>query len=598
MPELYCRFDGVKLALASIALVILTGSAPVLAQQTVGLFLNEDDSFDGYTLFAPMPSQTTYLIDNEGKQVHSWSSGYRPGLSAYLLENGNLLRTAQYDPGGSRFTAGGRGGRVEEHAWDGTLVWEFDYSTAVYRQHHDIEPLPNGNVLLIAWEYKSYDDAVAAGRDPFLLSDDELWPDHVIEVEPTGPSGGTIVWEWHAWDHLIQDMFPAMDNFGVVADHPELLDLNFVGAGGNPGRADWNHVNSIDYNEALDQIVLSSHAFSEIWVIDHSTTTAEAAGHTGGNSGKGGDLLYRWGNPQAYRAGVAGDQQLFRQHDARWNEPGHPGEGNILIFNNGGGRPGGSYTSVDEIVPPVDEFGDYPLTPGSAYGPSQASWSYTADPPSSFYAQNISGAHRLANGNTLVCSGPQGIFFEVTAGMATVWRYVSPITNSGPLTQGDPAVGNNVFRATRYAPDYAGLEGKDLTPGDPLESFTRPTPVPDGSGATAPVTYERLTAAGDQIQVAWDVSSCPADTYSLLFGNLADVSTYTLSGSRCNLGGSGAYFWNGVPAGDLFVLLVGQDPTGVYESSWGEDGTGAERNGTAPSDMCGATTKDATLTCP
>jgi hypothetical protein len=587
-----------RYSLLSIVLTVVIGHSPILAQQTVGLFLNDEDSFVGYTLFAPMPSEMTYLISNEGKLVQSWLSGYQPGLSVYLLENGNLLRTAEYDPWGSRFTVGGRGGRVEEYAWDGALVWEYDYTSNLYRQHHDIERLPNGNVLLVAWEYVSHDDAVAAGRDPLLLPDNELWPDHVVEVEPVGPAGGTIVWAWHVWDHVIQDRDPTKGNFGAVADHPELIDLNFVGSGGIPGKADWNHVNSIDYHPAFDQIVLSSHGFSEIWVIDHSTTIEEAAGHTGGNSGKGGDLLYRWGNPQTYRAGGSGDQRLFKQHDARWIETGHPGEGNILIFNNGRGRPGGNHSSVDEIEPPVDEFGHYSLTPGSAYGPSGLSWSYTADPPADFYAQGISGAHRLANGNTLICDGPNGTFFEVTAGLEMVWKYVSPVVDGGVLTQGDPVPGNNVFRAVRYAPDYAGLEGEDLTPGDPLELFTRPLPVPDGSDGTAPVRYERLTVAGERIQVAWDTGSCPAFDYNLIFGNLAEVSTYTLSGGECALGVSGTYVWHGVPAEDLFMLLVGQDHTGVYESSWGTDSADSERHGTAPSNMCGVTTKDGTENCP
>jgi hypothetical protein len=157
---------------------------------------------------------------------------------------------------------------------------------------------------------------------------------------------------------------------------------------------------------------------------------------------------------------------------------------------------------------------------------------------------------------------------------------------------------NNIFRAIRHAPDYAGLDGKDLTPGDPLELFTRPLPVPDGSETTAPVTYERLTVAGDQIRIDWDTSSCPANDYNLIFGNLTEVSTYTLLGGECALGGSGTYVWNGVPAGDLFILLVGQDHTGVYESSWGTDSTDSERNGTAPSNMCGVTSKDGTETCP
>ena len=119
-------------------------------------------------------------------------------------------------------------------------------------------------------------------------------PDHVIEVEPNGSSGGNIVWEWHVWAHLIQDYDPAKDNYGVVEDHPELIDINFMAI--SAGK-DLNHINAIDYNEEFDQILLTSAGQDEIWVIDHSTTTEESAGHTGGTSGKGGDLLYRWGNP-------------------------------------------------------------------------------------------------------------------------------------------------------------------------------------------------------------------------------------------------------------------------------------------------------------
>ena len=57
------------------------------------------------------------------------------------------------------------------------------------------------------------------------------------------------------------------------------------------------HCNGLDYNSALDQIALSCRGMNEVYIIDHSTTTEEAVGHTGGNAGKGGDILYRWGNP-------------------------------------------------------------------------------------------------------------------------------------------------------------------------------------------------------------------------------------------------------------------------------------------------------------
>ena len=403
-----------------------------------------DAPSDGYNLFAPIGSKTTYLMDNNGNTVHSWTGDYRPGQAVYLLEDSTLLRTA--NTGDVTFNVGGAGGRVERFDWDGARQWEFEYRNDQHRLHHDIEVLPNGNVLMIAWEMKTAAEAIAAGRNPSLLAD-ELWPDHVIEVEPTGASGGNVVWEWHVWDHLIQDYDENKGNYGIVANHPERIDLNYTR---NQG-ADWNHINAIAYNSDLDQILLSVHGFSEIWVIDHSTTTAEAAQHSGGNSGKGGDLLYRWGNPQTYGSSSTIDQQLFVQHDAKWIESGLPEEGHILIFNNGLGRPAGNYSSVDEIAPPVNPDGSYIITIGSAYGPAAPLWSYMATPLTDFYAKNISGAHRLPNGNTLICQGPDGLFFEVTPSGDKVWEY-------------DYA--GAVFRVERYSPDYRGFVGTDLEPGE------------------------------------------------------------------------------------------------------------------------------------
>lgn len=462
------------LSVAALALALFGAASPGQTQgQTVGLFVNEEGTFDGYTLFAPLFYGTTNLIDNDGRLVHSWNTA-GGGTSVYLLEDGSLIHPilSQHP----RFTGGGAVSRVQQFAWDGTLVWDFEYSSANYVLHHAIKVLPNGNVLMIVWENKTSAEAIAAGRNPALLRDGELWPEKIIEVEPTGPTSGNIVWEWHVWDHLIQEYDPAADNYGVVADHPELIDINFFDSiRPASGEADWLHANAIDYNPELDQIVMSARHFSEFWVIDHSTTTAEAAGHSGGNSGKGGDILYRWGNPQAYGAGDASDQKLFAQHDSQWIEPGLPGEGNFLVFNNGPGRPGGNYSSVDEIVPPVDGSGNYSLTPGQAYGPADQVWTYTAENPTDFYSEFASGAVRLPNGNTLICSSMFGAFFEVTPEGTTVWRYVNPVTNQGPLAQGDPVplfglfAANMVFRAYRYAPDYPGLQGQDLTPGDVIE---------------------------------------------------------------------------------------------------------------------------------
>lgn len=441
--------------LAALALFV-TGIVPSVAEaqeQTVGLLQNDEGAFEGYTLF--MSYQNAYLIDNGGLIAHSWNLA-KALQPLYLLANGNLL--------GSR-----RG--CFEVTWDGTTVWDYYYQT----QHHDIERLPNGNTLMITREIISYKDAIDAGRDPALLDANKLWSLHIIEVQKTGTTTGEIVWEWRAWDHLIQDYDSGKQNYGIVADHPELIDLNFT----TNQEADWIHTNAIDYNPDLDQIIVSPRHFCELWVIDHSTTTAEAAGHSGGYSGMGGDIIYRWGNPQTYNRGDPSDQQLFFQHDTQWIEAGLPGEGHILIFNNGRYRPGEEYSTIEEIVPPVDGY-NYSLEtpPDSVYGPAAPLWTYTADPPSSFYSSFISGTQRLHNGNTLIDSGYNGTFFEVTPDSQTVWKYVNPLINTGPLTQGDsipdppgPGLDNQVFRCYRYAPDYPGLAGRDLTPTGPIELY-------------------------------------------------------------------------------------------------------------------------------
>ena len=442
-------------------------------EQTVGLFLNTPAAAPGYTLFAPMSYNVTYLIDNNGELVQSWSSEYRPGLSVYILENGDLLRTRIIQ--GQLFQTGGHGGGVEIIDWDGNLVWEFDYFSDQYWQHHDIESLPNGNVLLIAWEHKADASAIANGRNPNMLAGSQqpfgFWPDHIIEVNPESNS---IAWEWHVWDHLIQDYDSSKVNYGVVSDHPELVNLNYPSGPNTNG--DWLHINAVDYNAELDQIILSVHHFGEIWIIDHSTTTIEAASHTGGNSGKGGDLLYRWGNPQAYIGGNSNERIFFGQHDARWIE----GGSQIMVFNNGSGRPGGSYSSIDVITQPIGEDNLYVLDSNGIYGPDTLSWQYTATPLGDLFAANISGAHRLENGNTLICDGPRGHYFEVDSAGSLVWDYVNPVVNTGPLYQGQeiPTQGsaqnstlNRTFRVHRYPTDYLGFAGHNLDPTGPIELY-------------------------------------------------------------------------------------------------------------------------------
>ena len=418
------------------------------AQQTIGLFKNDSLSYNGYTLFSN--NEKTYLIDNCGYEVHRWESNFKPGQSAYLLEDGDLLRTASLD---GNFNAGGVGGRFELFNWEGDLLWSWAYADEYIHAHHDIAPMPNGHFLLLAWEYHSEEEAAELG----FQANHAIWSERIVEVAVGANNGANIIWEWRLWDHLIQDINPQKSNYAIVADHPELVDINFAGTPAvNP--ADWFHLNAIDYNPTLDQIAVSSRNFSEIWIIDHSTTTQEAASHFGGLAGKGGDLLYRYGNPQAYQKGTEADQIFFLQHDVHWVPKELPYEGHLMVFNN----QFTSHQSRVEIWAPIrDESGQYQLNI------SQPVWTFEDE---GFYSSIMSSAQVLPNANVLICEGETGRFFEVTPDKEIVWEYINPINKfSGPMVQGANFHFNEAFRISRYGLEYPAFSNKEITPGPPLE---------------------------------------------------------------------------------------------------------------------------------
>ena len=526
--------------------LLITITSIYAQTNTVGLIINDSvKSYNGYTLFSPLASNNSYLIDNRGYLIHEWSSQYKPAQSVMLLPDGSLLRPAIVQSG-NVFLAGGAGGRVERFDWGGNLIWSFDYYSPDHCTHHDIEYLPNGDILMIAWENKTYAEAIAAGRNPARL-DTALWPGEIIEVKPTGNSGGDIVWQWRAWDHLIQDFDSSKANYGDVSKQPELIDINYGST-----IEDWLHINSVRYNPKRDEILLSAHNFSEIWVIDHSTTTAEAAGHTGGREGKGGDLLYRWGNPQAYRAGTAADQKLFSQHDARWIDSGLVGQGDILVFNNDHGAPPKAFSTVDEITPPLNSNGNYYIDSTGQYGPNSLTWRYEASPPASFYAKNISGEERMPNGNTLVCDGTAGRFFELDNSENIVWEYINPVTRNGILNQGDTPSFNLVFKIYRYSADYSGLAGKDLSEKGKIELYPSAVrndetiPLKFSLGQNYPNPFNPSTVISYQLSA---LSLVKLDIYNVVGEKVAELvnkeqpeGTYKVTLNASNLT-SGIYFY-------------------------------------------------------
>ena len=451
-----------------IYILLIFSNLTLLSQvNTLGTISLTEEAYDGYTLFSSY--KNTFLINNCGQVINQWSSDYLPGHSVYILPNGNLIRAGRKDT--STITFGGVGGIVEMFDWDGNLVWEFVYSSDDYRLHHDIYPMPNGNILVLAATVMSNEETILAGRDPNLVSGAGiLYNEQILEIKPIGTNDYSIEWEWNFNDHLIQDYDDTKNNYGIIEEHPEKLDINFLND--RIPAENWLHVNSIQYDETLDQIVISSRNLSELFIIDHSTTTEEASGDTGGTYGKGGDFLYRWGNPVAYRQGNEDNRTLFGQHFPHIIKPGLKDEGKIILFNNGTDREP-AFSEVMIFSAPTTSPGIYTYEPDSSYGPEAAEFTYSSNEDNNFTSGILSGAIRLPNENLLICDGNSGRLFEITATNDIVWNYIIPMNNTtGEISsQGDVLEsGNSTFRGIKYSTDYEGFTGKDVTPGDPIES--------------------------------------------------------------------------------------------------------------------------------
>ena len=397
-------------------------------------------AFEGYTLLAPMGSRSTFLLDMEGNVVHKWESDYTAGLYAELLPNGNLLRGGRLDERlGVYF--GGSAGIIEEFDWNGKKVWEYRANSDKGVYHHGFYRMANGNTLLLAWEYKSLEEALAKGRKPGTLSvegttspyDPEkkktkgIWPDVIVEVNKAGKT----VWEWHAWDH--------------IGTGPDQLDINYMIPAALEeylAGPDWTHFNTVQDIPKTKQVLANSRNFGEFYLIDRKT----------------GAITYRWGNPSSHGKGRKpggyvddGDQILFGPHHATMLD-----NGNITVFDNGTARPGGARSRVLEMNPKTNEI----------------VWQFSAKGghPNSFYSIFQCGVQKLPNGNFFVTSTDFGHLFEVTPEKEIVWEFVNPVGPKGPVCSMNESASREyyVHRAYRYAPTYPGLKGKDLSVKGPI----------------------------------------------------------------------------------------------------------------------------------
>lgn len=397
--------------------------------------------FDGATVYNALNdsnSNRTILINNNGDVLNEWIGADRIASTPYLLPGGELLRPCRA-PGDNGPAIGGR---MQKFSYEGEILWDFIFGDENNQPHHDVCPMPNGNVLIVAWDKKTQAEGVAAGRQNLNT---QIWPTQIVEVAQNGPTSGEVVWEWHLWDHIIQDISPSIPNYGVISEHPEKIDINkgnIMGGGGGGGGGgqggDWIHVNALDYHPGLDQIVFSSNSLDEIFIIDHGITTEEAAGPAG-------DFLYRWGNPSNYER--KGQHVLWNVHGVNWIDEGMPGENNLLLFNNGTDD---NSSDVIEFIPPLLADGTYEINNNQPFDPIPGNYEFFYE-SNDFFGDHLGGVYRLPNGNTIATNGPGQEVRELNPKGEIVWQHFTPYT---------------IMRAVKYSYDILD------PPTDPCPSDT------------------------------------------------------------------------------------------------------------------------------
>ena len=398
------------------------------------------EAFEGLTLISQssgggggggggVQMHQTLLINNEQEIINSWSHNTASASVAYLSKDSILFVPSKISNGGGGGGNGPTGGLFKKLDWNNNILWSWEMPEEICEPHHDIAVLPNGNFLVICSKIKTQQEALDAGLNGI---NGPMKFDMVVEIQPINIDSASVIWEWTFWDHLVQDSSPEFSaTYGTISNHPELLDINVTGSGGNGGINDWNHTNKISYNAALDQIVLSCRHMNEIFVIDHSTTTLEASGHSGGNQNKGGDILYRWGSPQNYGRGDISNQILDSQHGIDWIPEGYPGAGNFLLYNNNH-PPNSQSSAVLELESIADENGSYPIVDNEPFGPINPLWVYESD----FHSNTQSGAYRMPNGNTLITVVEDERIFEVNIDGDIQWEYSEDIRCARALKYG------------------------------------------------------------------------------------------------------------------------------------------------------------------
>jgi len=411
--------------------------------------------WSGYTVFGTeVEAEGTVLIDMNGNVVRQWKDICQEEHPPKMLKGGFLAGTKRPSPE--------KKGRVWGHEYSTDLVvvdWDGKVVRSIPRagMHHDYQfegnplgyhlpdmPLENfrGKILILSHKFTHNQ----------YITDKELYDDYIVEVD----KDGKVIWDWVASEHYHEMEFPA-EFQKTMYKYPTYSMTRTPGRKG----ADWIHVNAATYlgpnkwyaedpkKYAVfnpENIIISCRQTNTSFIIDKASKKVvwqvgplfyrDSVWEFGGESYPG--ALYKLG-------------QIIGQHHTHMIPKGLPGEGNILVYDNGGyagygprnpGAPEG-WSDARRDYSRILEFDPRTL---------KLVWEHSAKTMGlrnkyQFYSDYVSSAQRLPNGNTFITNGAVGQFQEVTPEHEIVWEYISPYyTANGNY--------NLVYRAMRLPYDY------------------------------------------------------------------------------------------------------------------------------------------------
>ena len=588
-----------------LALVAATSLHAYEAMQgpTELLYWDKTNAYPGYTWFGVRG--TTYLLDMEGRVVHTWPIGTNP----HVMTNGNVLDASKDDPSGF-------GGPTEVN-WNGTTVWSYTETRTNYVPHHDFLRIFNPKLnafttLYIANKTVSSNQCIAAGCNPaFGRNYTNAQMDAIVEVD----LAGNIVWEWWFFDHGIQDFDASKSNYvgsgKSISNYVGRLNLNLPG---RPVTNDWLHCNSIDYNQTLDQIVITA-AGGEFYVVDHGNTflAGNPAASIALAASTNGDFLYRFGDPARYSQGnppsiqqnwatsTTGNKQIGGSSHAQWISAGLPGAGQFFVYNNGGDlfetTPQSYLFQINGYLnASTNDTGAYVNPPSAGYfnwaAPGhdtdkrtksmsrQITWMYYSMANQGMFSHLDSSVQRLPNGNTLICDSTEGHIFEVTATGDAVWEYINPVSDEGIITykRDSYPMRNALFRAYRFATNHPAFAGRTLTP---QSTITGESPsyisAPTISGTTITPAIPTATSSVWVTSLITNSSGVASATLTYIVGTSTNVVTMLDDGAHQDgAAGDGVY-------GGLIPAFAAGTNVGYYISAQDDYGLTSTDPATAPS---------------